>query len=159
MGKLSAAGLVRIYGGRRMVDQADLHIHPGKIVGLLGPNGAGKTTTFDRIAGLIRPHGGQILLDGENVSRCPICLRARRVINYLPQEPSIFRKLTVKEGKILMEGDPDTIPRSELAQLYFGEPFKVDLGTDRDSFSRQMTLSDGGDTFSPIPMPGIGHSE
>ena len=97
-GKLSATGLIKIYGGRRAVNGVNLEIYPGEVVGLLGPNGAGKTTTFYMIVGLIRPDGGQILIDGEDVSRCPMYIRARKGLNYLPQEPSIFRKLTVEEN-------------------------------------------------------------
>jgi lipopolysaccharide export system ATP-binding protein len=97
-GKLSATGLVKIYGGRRAVNGVNLEIYPGEVVGLLGPNGAGKTTTFYMIVGLIRPDGGQILIDGEDVSHCPMYIRARKGLNYLPQEPSIFRKLTVEDN-------------------------------------------------------------
>jgi len=97
-GKLTATGLVKIYGGRRAVNGVNLEIHPGEVVGLLGPNGAGKTTTFYMIVGLIRPDDGKILIDGEDVSRCPMYIRARKGLNYLPQEPSIFRKLTVEEN-------------------------------------------------------------
>jgi lipopolysaccharide export system ATP-binding protein len=98
VGKLSATGLIKSYGGRRAVNGVNLEIYPGEVVGLLGPNGAGKTTTFYMIVGLIRPDGGQILIDGEDVSRCPMYIRARKGLNYLPQEPSIFRKLTVEEN-------------------------------------------------------------
>jgi lipopolysaccharide export system ATP-binding protein len=98
MGKLTAEGLIKIYQGRRVVNDIDLTIHPGEVVGLLGPNGAGKTTTFYMIVGLIPPDGGTITLDGDDLSRCPMYLRARKGLNYLPQEPSIFRKLTVREN-------------------------------------------------------------
>ncbi|MHB8908797.1 MAG: LPS export ABC transporter ATP-binding protein [Syntrophales bacterium] len=98
MGKLTAAGLIKIYTGRRVVNGINLEINPGEVVGLLGPNGAGKTTTFYMIVGLIKPDGGTICLDGEDLSQCPMYLRARRGLNYLPQEPSIFRKLTVREN-------------------------------------------------------------
>jgi lipopolysaccharide export system ATP-binding protein len=97
-GKLSATGLIKVYGGKRVVNGVNLEIHPGEVVGLLGPNGAGKTTTFYMIVGLIHPDEGQILIDGEDVSRCPMYIRARKGLNYLPQEPSIFRKLTVEEN-------------------------------------------------------------
>lgn len=97
-GKLSATGLIKFYGGKRAVNGVNLEIYPGEVVGLLGPNGAGKTTTFYMIVGLIRPDAGQILIDGEDVSRCPMYIRARKGLNYLPQEPSIFRKLTVEEN-------------------------------------------------------------
>ena len=98
MGKLTATNLVKIYSGRRVVDQVHLEINPGEVVGLLGPNGAGKTTTFYMIVGLIKPDGGEIVLNGEDLSRCPMYIRARKGLNYLPQEPSIFRKLTVREN-------------------------------------------------------------
>jgi lipopolysaccharide export system ATP-binding protein len=97
-GTLTATGLIKIYGGRRVVNGINLEIHPGEVVGLLGPNGAGKTTTFYMIVGLIRPDDGQISIDGEDVSRCPMYMRARKGLTYLPQEPSIFRKLTVEEN-------------------------------------------------------------
>jgi len=97
-GKLVATGLVKSYGGMRVVNGINLEIGPGEVVGLLGPNGAGKTTTFYMIVGLIKPDDGQILIDGEDVSRCPMYIRARKGLNYLPQEPSIFRKLTVEEN-------------------------------------------------------------
>ena len=98
VGKLSAQGLVKVYRSRRVVDQVSLAVNRGEIVGLLGPNGAGKTTTFYMIVGLIRPDGGQVFLDGKEVSGLPMYLRAREGITYLPQEPSVFRKLTVAEN-------------------------------------------------------------
>jgi lipopolysaccharide export system ATP-binding protein len=98
MGKLTATGLIKVYNRRRVVDRIDLEINPGEVVGLLGPNGAGKTTTFYMIVGLIKPDGGTIFLDGEDLSRSPMYVRARKGLNYLPQEPSIFRKLTVREN-------------------------------------------------------------
>src|SRR5512147_1588390 len=98
MGKLTAAGLIKVYTGRRVVNRIDLEIHPGEVVGLLGPNGAGKTTTFYMIVGLVKPDGGEIFLDGEDISKYPMYKRARKGLNYLPQEPSIFRKLTVEEN-------------------------------------------------------------
>ncbi len=73
-------------------------IAPGEVVGLLGPNGAGKTTTFYMIVGLVKPDAGEIYLDGENITGNPMYRRARKGLNYLPQEPSIFRKLTVEEN-------------------------------------------------------------
>jgi lipopolysaccharide export system ATP-binding protein len=98
MGKLTATDLIKVYHGRRVVDRVHLEINPGEVVGLLGPNGAGKTTTFYMMVGLIQPDGGTITLDGEDLSRCPMYIRARKGLNYLPQEPSIFRKLTVREN-------------------------------------------------------------
>ncbi len=93
-----AKGLTKIYSKRKVVNNIDLLISPGEVVGLLGPNGAGKTTTFYMIVGLIKPDDGEIFLDGEDIGRYPMYKRARRGLNYLPQEPSIFRKLTVEEN-------------------------------------------------------------
>ena len=98
MEKLHATELVKAYSGRRVVDAINLEVHRGEVVGLLGPNGAGKTTTFYIIVGLIRPDGGSVLLNDEDISRCPMYMRARKGISYLPQEPSVFRKLTVAEN-------------------------------------------------------------
>ncbi len=98
MSELSANRLVKIYNGRRVVDEIDLRIQPGEVVGLLGPNGAGKTTTFYMIVGLIHPDGGSIFLNDEDVTEKPMYIRARKGLNYLPQEPSVFRKLTVEEN-------------------------------------------------------------
>lgn len=98
MSDLTAKGLIKIYSKRKVVNEIDLSISPGEVVGLLGPNGAGKTTTFYMIVGLIKPDAGEIFLDGENITEFPMYLRARKGLNYLPQEPSIFRKLTVEEN-------------------------------------------------------------
>jgi len=95
---LSTVGLIKSYKGRKVVDDISLKIAQGEVVGLLGPNGAGKTTTFYIIVGLTRPDTGQVLLDGVNITDFPMYLRAREGISYLPQEPSIFRKLTVEEN-------------------------------------------------------------
>ncbi len=95
---LRAQELVKIYGKRTVVNRVSLQVEQGRIVGLLGPNGAGKTTTFYMITGFIRPNHGQIFLDDEEITRLPMYRRARRGIAYLPQEPSIFRKLTVEEN-------------------------------------------------------------
>ena len=95
---LEGRGLVKSYGSRRVVDGIDVHVRSGEIVGLLGPNGAGKTTTFYMIVGMIRPDAGQVLLGGDDISRLPMYKRARRGVGYLPQEASIFRRLTVEEN-------------------------------------------------------------
>ena len=96
--KLQAVNLSKSYRGRKVVDDVSVEIRQGEVVGLLGPNGAGKTTTFYIIVGLARPDFGQVLLDGENITDLPMYLRARSGISYLPQEPSVFRKLTVEEN-------------------------------------------------------------
>lgn len=91
-------GLVKIYSKRRVVDGASITVHQGEIVGLLGPNGAGKTTTFYMIVGLIKANKGKIFLDNAEISGKPMYKRARLGIGYLPQEPSIFRKLSVGDN-------------------------------------------------------------
>ena len=123
MGMLAAKGLVKIYGGRKVVNNIDLSIMAGEVVGLLGPNGAGKTTTFYMIVGLIRQDGGSISLDGEDISKSPMYLRAKKGLNYLPQEPSIFRKLTVAENvmAILETLDLDDRQRRERMNALLGE--------------------------------------
>ncbi|HZV47465.1 MAG TPA: LPS export ABC transporter ATP-binding protein [Thermodesulfovibrionales bacterium] len=95
---LEAKNLVKNYGKRQVVAGLNLYVSTGEIVGLLGPNGAGKTTTFYMMVGLIRPDGGQIFLDHEDLTALPMYRRSLMGISYLPQEPSIFRKLTVEEN-------------------------------------------------------------
>ncbi len=90
--------LVKKYSGRTVVNGVNIEINPGEIVGLLGPNGAGKSTIFHMVVGLVKPNGGKILLDGNDVMKSPMYMRARQGIGYLAQEPSIFRKLTVGEN-------------------------------------------------------------
>jgi lipopolysaccharide export system ATP-binding protein len=95
---LRSENLLKIYRKRRVVDGVSISVEAGEIVGLLGPNGAGKTTTFYMITGLIRPNGGRIFMDDEDLTRLPMYRRARKGIGYLPQEPSIFRKLNVEQN-------------------------------------------------------------
>jgi lipopolysaccharide export system ATP-binding protein len=99
---LVARGLTKSYRGRRVVDGVDLEVERGEVVGLLGPNGAGKTTVFYLILGLVRPEAGTILLDGEDISHLPMHLRCRRGLGYLAQEPSVFRRLTVRDNLLLI---------------------------------------------------------
>ena len=96
--RLQARGLQKAYGGRRVVKDVSLEVGSGEVVGLLGPNGAGKTTSFYMIVGLVRADAGQILLDGQPIEGLPIHRRARLGLGYLPQEASIFRKLTVEQN-------------------------------------------------------------
>jgi lipopolysaccharide export system ATP-binding protein len=98
MHTLEAKGLCKTYGKRHVVRNLSLHLSTGEIVGLLGPNGAGKTTTFYMMVGLIRPENGNIFFDGEDIVAFPMYKRAQRGISYLPQEPSIFRKLSVEDN-------------------------------------------------------------
>jgi lipopolysaccharide export system ATP-binding protein len=118
MSDLSAKGLIKIYNKRKVVNQIDLSISPGEVVGLLGPNGAGKTTTFYMIVGLVRPDAGEIFLDGENITGFPMYLRARKGLNYLPQEPSIFRKLTVEENIMAILETLDLMEEERIEKLH-----------------------------------------
>jgi len=95
---LRAEGLVKSFGRWTVVNDVSLEVEQGEVVGLLGPNGAGKTTTFYMIVGLLRPDAGRVMIDTEDVTRVPVFRRARMGIGYLSQEPSVFRKLTVKEN-------------------------------------------------------------
>jgi lipopolysaccharide export system ATP-binding protein len=95
---LETVELAKTYRGRRVVDDVSVSVQQGQVVGLLGPNGAGKTTSFYMIVGLISPDSGSVRLDGEDITELPMYLRARKGISYLPQEPSIFRKLTVEQN-------------------------------------------------------------
>ncbi|HWK85193.1 MAG TPA: LPS export ABC transporter ATP-binding protein [Caldimonas sp.] len=96
--RLEAHGLRKSYGSRTVVDDVRLAVRSGEVVGLLGPNGAGKTTSFYMIVGLVRADGGEITIEGRRVERMPIHQRSRLGLSYLPQEPSIFRKLNVEEN-------------------------------------------------------------
>jgi lipopolysaccharide export system ATP-binding protein len=117
---ISAHGLVKAYRGRRVVNEVDISLAEGEIVGLLGPNGAGKTTTFYMMVGLIQPDGGKVFIGEQDVSRVPMYRRARRGVGYLSQEPSIFRKLTVEENVLAileMRGLPRRERRERLESL------------------------------------------
>ncbi|MGH9787287.1 MAG: LPS export ABC transporter ATP-binding protein [Candidatus Acidiferrales bacterium] len=96
--QLTAVDLSKTYRGRKVVDNVSLNVAPGEVVGLLGPNGAGKTTTFHILVGLTRADSGRVMLNGHDLSDFPMYLRARHGLSYLPQEPSVFRKLSVEEN-------------------------------------------------------------
>jgi lipopolysaccharide export system ATP-binding protein len=123
MEKLETRELTKIYGGRKVVSGVNLEIRPGEVVGLLGPNGAGKTTTFYMVVGLIKPDDGKIFLDSKEITRDPMFVRARKGINYLPQEASVFRKLTVEENilAILETLDIDGQERKDRLRQLLGE--------------------------------------
>jgi len=102
--EIQAKNLIKIYGDRRVVNDVTFNIKKGEVVCLLGPNGAGKTTTFYMVVGLIKPNSGKIVLNGEDISSCPMNVRAKLGIGYLPQENSIFRKLSVEDNlKLVLE--------------------------------------------------------
>ncbi|MBT5031774.1 MAG: LPS export ABC transporter ATP-binding protein [Proteobacteria bacterium] len=108
MSVLETKGLTKSYRGLRVVDKVDVSVENGEVVGLLGPNGAGKTTTFYMIVGLERRDGGRILLDGHEIGHLPMHERARLGIGYLPQEASVFRKLTVEQNLMaVLEAQPE----------------------------------------------------
>ncbi|HXE92173.1 MAG TPA: ATP-binding cassette domain-containing protein, partial [Terriglobales bacterium] len=108
MQTLATDDIGKSYRGRRVVNGVSLQVHKGEVVGLLGPNGAGKTTTFYMIVGLTPPDSGRVTFDGQDITSVPMYLRARRYgISYLPQEPSIFRKLSVEENILaVLEAQP-----------------------------------------------------
>src|SRR5918912_4301545 len=112
---LSATHLEKVYKGRKVVRDVSVEIRQGEIVGLLGPNGAGKTTTFYMIVGLVRPDGGTVSLGDDDITELPMYLRAQRGISYLPQEASVFRKLTVEEN-LLSVFETMNLPRAERQQ-------------------------------------------
>ncbi|HCT24297.1 MAG TPA: LPS export ABC transporter ATP-binding protein, partial [Chitinophagaceae bacterium] len=90
--------LIKTYGGRTVVKQVSVNVHQGEIVGLLGPNGAGKTTTFYMVVGLIKPDEGHVYLNDQDITKLPMYKRAQMGIGYLPQEASVFRKLSVEDN-------------------------------------------------------------
>ncbi len=140
MRELKAKGLVKAYSGRRVVDDVSLRIVSGQVVGLLGPNGAGKTTTFYMITGLVKPDSGEVYLDDQDISELPVYLRARLGISYLPQETSVFRKLTVSDNimAILETIESDKDRRNERLNELLSE---LDIAGLRDQ--RADSLSGG----------------
>src|SRR5215469_196994 len=110
MHTLATDGIGKSYRGRRVVNGVTVRVEQGEVVGLLGPNGAGKTTSFYIIVGLISPDAGEVLLDGKSITPLPMYQRARRGVSYLPQEPSVFRKLSVEENLLAVL---ETLPLTE----------------------------------------------
>jgi len=126
LGILRAEALVKRYGQRTVVDEVSVAVKPGEIVGLLGPNGAGKTTSFYMLVGLIRPNAGRVWLGERDITRCPMFRRARLGLGYLPQEASVFRKLTVEENLLAvleMRGLPRRVRKERAERLM--EEFRV----------------------------------
>jgi len=137
---LAARDLVKSFRKRCVVDQVSFHVEPGEIVGLLGPNGAGKTTSFQMVLGMVRPDAGSVLFRDADVTRLPIYRRARLGIAYLPQEPSVFRKMTV-EGNVLAILETLRLSRAERARRLEELLGELDLTPRRKS--RADTLSGG----------------
>ncbi len=135
---LSTEGLAKEYTQRRVVDGVTIHVNPGEIVGLLGPNGAGKTTTFNIVVGIVRPDEGEVLFEGKEITDLPMHERARAGIGYLTQEPSVFRKLTVRENilAILETCDIGTAERQLRLKSLLDE---LDLSSLSDSKAYQLS--------------------
>ena len=140
MAKLQAVEVSKSYRGRKVVDDVNLEIAQGEVVGLLGPNGAGKTTTFYILVGLARPDSGSVLLDGEDITDLPMYRRARAGISYLPQEPSVFRKLTVEENLLVVL---ETLPVSAEQRRDRMEELLATMGIDAVRHNVAATLSGG----------------
>ena len=138
--KLQAVDLSKSYRGRKVVDDVELEIGQGEVVGLLGPNGAGKTTTFYILVGLARPDSGRVLLNDDEITDLPMYLRARSGISYLPQEPSVFRQLTSEENLLAVL---ETLPLTPEQQRDRLEELLVQLGLETVRTSKAYTLSGG----------------
>jgi lipopolysaccharide export system ATP-binding protein len=138
--RLQASELRKSYRGRSVVDNVSLEIRQGEVVGLLGPNGAGKTTTFYILVGLVRPDYGRVLLDGEEITDLPMYLRARNGISYLPQEPSVFRKLTVEENLLAVLETLSLTPEQRRERV---EELLSKMGLEGVRYSQAHVLSGG----------------
>ncbi len=132
--------LVKGYNGRPVVDGVDIGVRTGEIVGLLGPNGAGKTTTFAMAVGYVKPDGGRVLLDEQDITAMPMSLRARSGIGYLAQEPSIFRKLTVEQNIMAILETLELSPRARRQRL---DVLLNELGITHLARQKAYTLSGG----------------
>jgi len=140
MALLATDKIVKRYSQRTVVDKVSIQVNSGIIVGLLGPNGAGKTTSFYSIAGFIRPDEGSVLLNGEDISNLPIHQRALKGISYLPQEPSVFKKLTVEENiRIILE--PLGLSKNEINNRI--DELLADLGIEYLRHNKGHALSGG----------------
>ena len=137
---LSTLGLVKIYDGRPVARGVDIAVKPGEIVGLLGPNGAGKTTTFYMIIGLAQPDGGQVFFDQQDVTRQPMYRRARLGMGYLPQEESIFRKLSVEDNLLALL---ETLPLNRSQRRARCQELLQQFGIAHLAKNRALTLSGG----------------
>lgn len=132
---------MKIYGKRKVVRGVSLNVHQGEIVGLLGPNGAGKTTTFYMVVGFIRPNEGRVFLDGDDITELPMYKRAQNGIGYLPQEPSVFRKLSVEDNIMAVLEMRKDISRKEQKERLEG--LIDEFGLEKVRKSRGDTLSGG----------------
>lgn len=140
MPTLQGVDLSKSYRGRKVVDNIEIEIGQGEVVGLLGPNGAGKTTTFYMIVGLARPDSGRVLLNNEEITDLPMYLRARSGISYLPQEPSVFRQLTSEENLLAVL---ETLPLTPEQQRDRLEELLAQMGLETVRQSKAYMLSGG----------------
>ena len=140
MATLAVRELVKIYRGRKVVDRVSLKVDSGQVIGLLGPNGAGKTTTFYMTVGLVKPDSGRIFLDDVEITEYPMHIRARKGVGYLPQEASVFRKLTVRQNILAIL---ETLPLSRGQRIERTESLLAELGIAHVSDSRAAVLSGG----------------
>lgn len=133
-------GLIKNYGGRNVVNGVSISVNAGEVVGLLGPNGAGKTTTFYMVVGLVLPTAGRVYLRGEDTTEMPMYRRARRGVGYLPQEESIFRKLTVEENLLAIL---ETLPITQEEREERCNEMLKDFGLEHVRKNIALTLSGG----------------
>ena len=140
MPTLHGVDLSKSYRGRKVVDNVELEIAQGEVVGLLGPNGAGKTTTFYMIVGLARPDSGRVLLNEEEITDLPMFQRARSGISYLPQEPSVFRQLTTEDNLLAIL---ETLPLTPEQQRDRLEELLAQMGLETVRHSKAYMLSGG----------------
>ncbi len=140
MRTLKTTELIKAYGGRRVVDGVSVSVDQGEVVGLLGPNGAGKTTSFYMIVGLVSPDSGRVMLDRDDVTDLPMYQRARRGISYLPQEPSVFRKLSVEENLMAIL---ETLPLDGRVRRERMRDLIEQLGLEKVAKSKGYMLSGG----------------
>jgi lipopolysaccharide export system ATP-binding protein len=140
MSQLQAESVTKSYAGRRVVDQVNLAVNGGEVVGLLGPNGAGKTTTFHMMVGLVHPDEGKVILNGNDLTALPIYQRARAGLSYLPQESSVFRRLTVEENLLAIL---ETLDLSEEERRDRADRLMRMLGVFELAKQKAVTLSGG----------------
>ena len=138
--KLSTTNLRKVYRGRAVVQDVSVEVGPGEIVGLLGPNGAGKTTTFNMVVGLTPPDSGNVLLGDEDITELPMYLRAQRGISYLPQEPSVFRRMSVEDN---LRAIFETLDLSHGEQERRIDQLIADLGLSKVRKTKGALLSGG----------------
>jgi lipopolysaccharide export system ATP-binding protein len=140
MRRLQACEVSKSFGGRKVVDSVSILVEQGEVVGLLGVNGAGKTTFFHMVVGLISPDAGRVLLDGEDITALPMYLRARKGISYLPQEPSVFRRLTVEENLLAIL---ESLPLNGRQRRERMEELIEQMGLDKVRHNKGYALSGG----------------